>query len=274
MFPYENIKLRAYTYNLYGADSMITHSHDLLKENLFSTVRMLGRNPGGALLELPSGTVAGASGLPYAGENYALFSSSAGRDDMLSVLDFFKIRNIPFIVPQNPDLNGTIKILLASQGFKAYHTYTSMSINTSVNNGCDPDVIEVSCPLQAAEWADSTWAGFTEEQNAPDKFSNLAEYMYNSNDNILFYLKFEGKPVCTGLIHQSQNTCGLYYFATHALFRRRGFAYRLMRHIVWRISLITEKIVLLATESGYPMYLNFGFAAEKQIQILSLSDDI
>jgi ribosomal protein S18 acetylase RimI-like enzyme len=254
---------------------MAVNHLDYIKENLLSAVRMLGRNPAGDLLELPSGTVAGSTGLPYAGENYALFSSAATAGDISLVFDFFKRMQIPFIVPQVNESSDKIYARLASYGFKPYHTYTAMSINTgSANDPRDADVVEVSGLVDTRKWADASWAGFTGEQPAPDNFRRLAEYMSDCNENSLFYLNFDGKPVCSGLLHKSMNTYGLYYFATHPGFRRLGLARRLMVHMLWRASFSAEKTVLLATESGYPMYLGFGFVTEAQIPILSVSDDI
>ncbi len=244
-------------------------------ENFFSTVRMLGRSPGGDLLLLPSGTVAGATGLPYAGENYALFTSSATIDDLYAVLDFFKSRKLPFLVPQFPEMDEKFCALLALHGLEVRRSYTAMSIRViSREDPHDRAVIKISDHEQICEWADSSWAGFGGARPAPDNFRSLTKYMANCGENDLFYLNSEGQAACTGLLHNTGGTCGLYYFATLPELRRRGLAGRLMRSLVWQASCFSDNLVLLATEAGLPMYSRFGFNTIAQIPVRSINDDI
>ena len=77
-------------------------------ENFTSALRMLGKTPGGGILELRRGAGAYATGMPFAGENYALFDNCSSGEEALRVLDFFEDRKLPFISMQLPELKKEV----------------------------------------------------------------------------------------------------------------------------------------------------------------------
>lgn len=244
-------------------------------ENFFSTMRMLSENPDGDFLEMPSGTFACATGLPFPGENYAVFSASSTNDDIHSVLAFFKSRKLPFLVPQFPGLRADFCEELHSLGLTVRQNYTAMSIDVvSREYQNDNEIFHVLDDRQKDGWADTVWTGFGGETPAPVKFRSLTYYLATQSQNSLYSLNNNGNPACSGLLHKSKYSCGLYYFATLSEFRRQGFANRLMRHLVWQASFNSDKLFLLATEMGLPFYRNFGFRHIAQIPIRSMSESI
>ena len=59
-------------------------------ENFTSALRMLGKTPGGGILELRHGAGAFATGMPFAGENYALSDDCSSEEETARVLGFFE----------------------------------------------------------------------------------------------------------------------------------------------------------------------------------------
>ena len=75
---------------------------EAFRENFYSTAAMLGGNSGGYMSFMPSGSLVAMTGLPYAGENYAIFNSDATHCEVAEAIDIFALRNIPFTPPSFP----------------------------------------------------------------------------------------------------------------------------------------------------------------------------
>ena len=246
---------------------------EAFRENLFSTIAMLGGNPGGRMSRFPSGSVAAMTGLPYAGENYALFNSRANVCEVAETLDFFGCRGIPFVAPVLPEARERISPVLDSNGLGIKNHYTAMMLAASDKFLPDPYVFEAD-EESLEKWADTAWYGFGGEAKTPDAYYDFTRYLMGRCENRLFLLEEQGKSVCCGLLHNSRMACGLYYFATLPEFRRMGFARRLMNSLACAAFETHSLFVLLATEEGLPFYRSFGFEEMAEIPIRSLEREV
>ncbi|MCE5202134.1 MAG: GNAT family N-acetyltransferase [Synergistaceae bacterium] len=246
---------------------------DAFTENLFSFANMIGGN--GQVLELLSGSLAAATGLPYAGENYAIFTPRATVDELSKVLDFFKEKELPFVVPQLYDFSPSFSASLDSAGLSVRRRYTAMSLNPAVAGEWerDNDIVSVSDEM-VSDWASTVWEGFGGDISVPDEYCLFADYLNRQRDNRLFLLMTEDRPASAALLHSSASACGLYYFATLPAFRRRGLARRHMKELVQQARQFSDEFVLLATEEGLPFYIDFGFTALADVPMRSISDDL
>lgn len=243
-------------------------------ENFTSALRMLGKTPEGGLLELRRGIGAFATGMPFAGENYALFDCGSSKEEVSKVLDFFADRKFPFISMQLPELKNKIREALESRGLSLRAEYLAMSISCS-SSGREPDsYVKFVCERSDEEkWAEAAWTGFDGELPVPDNYNNFAAYLSSRPENRLYYLEKEGVPLCSALLHSTDRTCGLYYFATRPEARRQGLAARLMDTLTEHASDHSENLVLLATEIGAKMYKSYGFKDLLKVPVLSGSDE-
>ena len=244
-------------------------------ENFTSALRMLGKTPGGGVLELRRGAGAYATGMPFAGENYALFDNCSSGEDALRVLDFFADRKLPFISMQLPELKKEISGTLEKRGLSIRAEYIAMSISIfSSTREQDQCVKRVTDRSGAIKWAEAAWTGFGGEPPVPDKYKSFSVYLSSCPENHLYYLEKEGIPLCSALLHNAESTCGLYYFATRPEARRQGLAARLMDSLADHASRFSDNLVLLATEMGAKMYKSYGFTDLMRVPVLSGSDDI
>ncbi len=244
-------------------------------ENFTSALRMLGKTPGGGILELHHGSGAFATGMPFAGENYALFDSCSSKEDVSQVLDFFADRKFPFISMQLPELRKEVSETLESRGLSVRAEYIAMSIKISFS-GREPDqhVKRVTGRSGAIKWAEAAWIGFGGKLPIPDNYINFAAYLSSCSENRLYCLEKDGIPLCSALLHSADRSCGLYYFSTRPEARRQGLAARLMDSLAGNASLFSDNMVLLATEMGAKMYKSYGFTELMRVPVLSGSDDI
>ncbi len=243
-------------------------------ENFTSALRILGNTPGGDILELRRGAGAFATGMPFAGENYALFDSCSSKEDASTVLDFFADRKFPFISMQLPELRKEVSETLESRGLSVRAEYLAMSISSSSSEReQDPYVKRVTDRSGSIEWAEAAWTGFGGELPVPDSYINFAAYLSNCPENRLYCLEIEGIPLCSALLHSADRTCGLYYFATKPEVRRQGLAVRFMDSLAEHASHFSENMVLLATEIGAKMYKSYGFEVLFRVPVFSSSDE-
>lgn len=252
-------------------------SMSVFSENFFSMARMLGRNRDGALLTLPSGTIAAASGYPSAGENYLLLSPQASEHEVREAIEFFNDRGLSFVAPIFPGASENVIYALEKEGIAAKMTYTAMTLDLTNKEPGDPGSIFVraSTPDEVLEWGQTVWEGFGGEGTIDAPYMTLVRHMVESDQNDLYMLCKEGEAVCCGLLHHNENgTCGLYYFATKPIFRRKGYARQLMDGMVREAALGFSELVLLATPAGLPFYKDFGFVALADVPIRSRSTDI
>lgn len=240
-------------------------------ENFDAFTHMLGGRDG-IMFRRDSGSFAASTGLPYAGENYAMFSRRAVSADVRDILEFFRQKDLPFVAPLFSEVSDNVRGVFDSRGLTKRKTYTAMLLERPEKMaGLDGSVIKAD---GVDEWADAAWEGFGGETPRPAEYLDFAEYLRNRKENSLFILKEDGKAACCALLLQSENACGLYYFATIPAFRRRGLAKKLLSGLLPYAFAERDTLVLLATEEGLPFYRNFGFKELKKIPIFSTTNDI
>ena len=242
----------------------------IFKENFLSTVTMLGNLPGGRLQILPSGSLISLSGIPSEDDNYVVFNPSTNKKEIDDALFILKNSATPFIVPElyNCDLNYSN--MLESSGLTKKHIYTAMSLEKKKEHLSDVSVIEIKNAAEAEIWAGASWAGFGENTPVAENYITFTEQLINCKKNKLYVLKHCDVAVSSGLIHYSEEACGLYYFSTLPEFRRQGFAHRLVGTLASVAFRTYEIFVLLATEQGEPFYNNFGFDSLYSVPIRTL----
>lgn len=254
---------------------MTTPETGIFLENFNSALRMLGGSPGGGALHFRSGAGAFCTGLPFAGENYALFDPFSSHEEISGVLDFYAVRKLPFVALQLPKLKEELALELERR--KIFHraTYLAMLIvNLPSKRGRDPLVRKVSVGTEAEKWAEAAWTGFEGELPVPQAYLEFSEYLSGCPENSLFFLEREGVPLCSALLHSTERSCGLYYFATRPEARRQGLASRLMDSLREYATCCSEKMVLLATEMGAKMYEKYGFRELLEVPVFSASDEL
>lgn len=252
------------------------NSLNVFTENLFSFARMLGSKFGGGKLSGPSGSVAAASGLPYAGENYLLLSPMASPFETERLIAFFRARDLTFVVPILPGTPQKPLAALETSKILPVHTYTAMSLDlAAAGGGGDFGAAEPVVSAEGAdEWGRTVWEGFDDGEEAPDEYLSLARHLANRPENALFLLREGGAPVSCALLHRTERSCGVYYFATPPVFRRRGYARRLMGALAAEAARDYKELVLLATPEGLPFYEAFGFKTLAKIPLRSNSSEI
>lgn len=246
---------------------------NVFKENFSSMLLMLGQNPAGCLTILPSGSLISMSGLLSEDDNYALFSPSSSESEVKKSLNLFQEYNVPFVVPHFPEYGEQLTKTLESFGLQRTHTYTAMYLNNKREYLPDSDVVEIVDSSESEAWATASWKGFDDDAPLSESYIDFTKHLINCRENVLFILKYNGVAVCSGLLHNSESSCGLYYFSTLPKYRRQGFARRLMNSLAAKAFDSHNILVLLATEEGLPFYKNFGFTAIEKIPIRSLKID-
>lgn len=245
----------------------------IFKENFYSTVMMLGNLPGGKLQILPSGSFISLSGIPSEDDNYLVFNPSTNQEEIDDALLFLKNSETPFIAPEIYDCDLNFSNMLESSGLNKKHSYTAMSLEKRKEHISDVSVIEIKNASEAEIWAGASWAGFGENTPVAKNYITFTEKLINCKKNKLYVLKHCDVAVSSGLLHNSESSCGLYYFSTLPKYRRQGFARRLMNSLAAKAFDSHNILVLLATEEGLPFYKNFGFTAIEKIPIRSLKID-
>jgi len=164
-------------------------------DNFYSALRMLGGNPGGSVLELRQGDGAFSTGLPFAGENYAIFDTSPAPEELCGVLDLYEKRDLPFIALQLPILQEELASELERRRIFSRATYLAMSIrNFPAKTDKDPLVKKVCTDREAERWAEAAWTGFEGELPVPRAYAVFSRYLFRCPANSLFFLEREGHP--------------------------------------------------------------------------------
>ena len=247
----------------------------LFSENFFSFAAMLSGAPGGGAVRFSPPSIAASSGLPYAGENYALFTERASAEDAAAALSFFSGRRADFIAPVMPETPGAVTELFYANEILHRETYTSMYlplIETAAEKAGN-FVIRVNSAC-GARWGSAVWRAFGGEAACVKDYEKFGAYLVSCRENSAFALEIGGKYIATALLHESKNAVGLYYFATLPEERRRGHASALMDGMTAAVKEKGKPLVLLATKEGLPFYLNYGFVPIAEIPILSRTADI
>ncbi|NLV82897.1 MAG: GNAT family N-acetyltransferase [Synergistaceae bacterium] len=244
---------------------------DIFKENFFSTMMMLGKNPAGSLTVLPSGSLVSMSGLPSEDDNYVLFNSLTTQCEVKKSLDLFNKQKVPFVAPEFPDLGEQLPKMLESLGLHTTNNYTAMYLSDKNKTYVsDTSCVEITSLSEAETWAIASWMGFEGKTPVSESYVDFTKYLISRRENKLFILKDKGIAVCSGLLCYSNRACGLYSFSTLPEYRRRGFAKLLMNSMAAVAFRSHNIFVLLATEEGVPFYENFGFLSLANIPIRTL----
>lgn len=248
----------------------------LFSENFFSFAAMLSGAPGGGAVRFSPPSIAASSGLPYAGENYAIFTERASAEEAAVALSFFSGRHADFIAPVMPETPGAVTELLYANEILHRETYTSMYLPLKEKAAEKAPCGVVSVPgCCGARWGNAVWRAFGGEGSAGvNDYERFGAYLVSCRENSAFALEIGGKYIATALLHESKNAVGLYYFATLPEERRRGHASALMDGVTAAVSDKGKPLVLLATKEGLPFYLNCGFVPISEIPILSRTADI
>lgn len=241
------------------------------EENFFSAALMLSENKGGGCLELESGSLAAATGLPFAGENYVLLTPSAKENEIDALIKFLDDSSLPFLVPLFP-LAADKSETLSARGMFLKHCYTAMVLDEQSynDNFTKYGYSEKGESLfKAHDFAQAAWFGFDGEIPVFEGYYDFAEHLLNHRKNELFLLWEEELAASCGLLHKSNLAHGVYYFATRPALRRKQLAFRLMNIMAERAFQEKKPLVLLATEEGLPFYLKFGFKAISKVPVFS-----
>lgn len=251
-------------------------SMDVFIENIFSFARMLGSRFGGGTLSGPSGSLAAASGLSHAGENYLLISAKASAFEAERLISFFEARGLPFAAPILPGIQGEILAALERSHVLPVHRYTAMSLDLTGTRGgkAAGRLVTIKSSDEVEIWGRVAWQGFDGGGETPDDYLSLAHHMANQPENGLYLLKNDDEYVSCGLLHRTSNSCGLYCFATPPEHRRRGYGRQLLEALAIQAAREYKEMVLLATPQGLPLYTAFGFQALAEIPMLANTTEL
>ena len=228
-------------------------------------------------------------GTASAYENYALIdpkkmpdSRPALRSLVRASLGFFSVRGMPHIWPLFPGASPAVGALLEECGAVRDGFFFDMSARTDAMAGYAPekDAFDTVCicdPGSARAWADAVWYGFDSEACAPDSFVRFARGMIRSRELLLCAVCDRDAPrsriAATGMLALAGGTAGAYYVATRPEYRRRGLGRRAMKALLDAANARgTDRVALLATPSGRPLYEACGFAAAGDVEIYRLGE--
>jgi ribosomal protein S18 acetylase RimI-like enzyme len=244
-----------------------------VQEALIRTIGALGPS---RFLEA-GGCVCCDGGTDSAYENYALLDPPRAPDEpgearrlVRRVLDFFALTGRPHVWPIFGNMPEAVVTALGEAGAAWGEGFTAMTadIGGNVVTADDPawHVFEPREDWEAHEWADAAWYGFDSGEPAPGSFREFASEMMRADSVRLFAVRpaadqgLRPEIASTGMLTASDEAAGIYYVSTLPGFRRRGSGGAVMRAMIGGARAIGyDKITLMATSSGYPMYRRFGF---------------
>jgi ribosomal protein S18 acetylase RimI-like enzyme len=238
----------------------------------FSPARYLDEYPGLALYD---------GGVDDAYENYALcapghvsraekFSEAFGESAKFG-LDFFSLTGRPHIwplFPGVPDEAGSVLERLGAVRDEDFHAMSADIGGTGRSQNCADFKIDgpLSTDREAHAWAESAWCGFGSDECAPEPFMAFARNMAERREFSLFHIA--GRV--TGMLFADGKTCGIYYISTLPEFRGHGLGGAMVENLKARAARLGfDKVTLLATPSGFPLYLKHGFTNLGTVRIYS-----
>jgi ribosomal protein S18 acetylase RimI-like enzyme len=250
----------------------------MVLKNLESLIRIMGGLPSSRFLEM-RGCVCCDNGTDAAGENDALLDPEyAPRDSeeagalVRRALDFFAETGRPHVWQMPDGISGALTCELERAGVRWEMELTAMVAavgDDATTPSEDADLpYELENAGEAREWADAVWFGFDSGCPAPQSFVRFAEEMLEAGGISQFAVRSRLSPdsgsliAATGLLVASQGVAGIYYVSTRPDFRRRGLGMSVMKAMMNKSQAAgCDKITLLATPSGYPLYRMCGFRA-------------
>jgi ribosomal protein S18 acetylase RimI-like enzyme len=251
-------------------------SKRMAMKNLESLIRVMGGLRSSRFLDM-KGCICCDNGTDSANENYALLDpESAPRDAagarvlVREALDFFAETDRPHVWHVPDGISGALTRELETAGARWEDELTVMAAEAGYDVITHPDGADLPYELEnareAREWADAVWLGFDSGCPAPPSFVMFAEGMLEADGITLFAVRsrlspdFASEITATGLLVTSSAAAGIYYVSTRPDFRRRGLGMSIMKVMMSRSRAAGyDKITLLATPSGYPLYRRCGF---------------
>jgi ribosomal protein S18 acetylase RimI-like enzyme len=245
-------------------------------DNLNAMLKLLGTFPGTRYSAPKNGFALYDSSIGDSFENYALLlpKRSEGenftgdiRDTIELGLDFFERKASPHIWPIFPGVPDEVCKYLTERGLVRDEDFYAMEADLRDVNPEEAVNNESSFlhdEALARNWAECAWFGFDSEESPPDQFKSIVANMARRDEFSLFDLKGEA----TGMLCVSEGTAGIYYVATRPEFRRRGLGNTVMKALNGRArGLGCDKVTLLATPSGRPLYIKNGFEVSGTVKI-------
>lgn len=257
--------------------------------NLQSLLRLYASFSGSRGSDRTGGVTLFDGGTASAYENYALADPTAASlspDELAAeALAFFSEGAQPHIWPLFPGAGASLGRVLETRGAVRDAVFFDMSAETGAMRGFEPpadsfktfEVIPVSDPEFARAWADAAWYGFDSDGPAPDSFVSFVNAMIRHPDILLCALRGRrADPAffsATGMLARAGGSAGIYYIATRPESRRRGLGLRVMDSLLlaageWGY----DRVSLLATPSGRPLYETCGFVAAGGVEIYRFGD--
>ncbi|MDR3280314.1 MAG: GNAT family N-acetyltransferase [Synergistaceae bacterium] len=236
--------------------------------NLRAMLRTLGRFPASGYSDEIRGLTLYDGGVDEPFENYALLDPACREYDtdkqagdiVIAAFDFFARTGRPHHWPIFPGVPDRVCLALEERGMMRDHDFTAMAADLSGTNPKEGSLDLVSGPLRdensAREWAECVWFGFDSDDPPPEMFASLAVNMAGCDDISLLHIAGEA----TGLLCAAEDSAGIYYIATMPASRGKGLGGTVVEALKLTASHAGfDKLTLLATPAGHPLYLKHGF---------------
>ncbi len=245
--------------------------------NLQSLFRLYASFPGGRVSDSTGGVTLFDGGTASAYENYALVDPNAVQlspgEMITEALTFFANRAQPHIWPLFPGVSEALGRELKAHGavhdavfFDMFATTDPMrNFESPVDSLETFEVVPVSDAAFARAWADAVWYGFDSGEPAPGSFVSFTNAMIRHPDLLLFALRDRRATVpffaATGMLACAGGSAGIYYIATRPEWLLLAAATRGY-----------DRVSLLATPSGRPLYEACGFVVTGEVEIYRFGD--
>ncbi len=202
------------------------------------------------------------------------------------VLEYFLTNHLPFFWANSPPggAAGLEEHLRAKGVVSATYSLEAMGCSLSnlpanmlppeieINEVGRPDA-DAGSPGHAqdqAAWLDILMEGFQEpEQTRPD----FGDYLRRSSaePQLLFHnflARWQGVPAATGSLLLAPQAAGLYHVTTLPTYRGRGLGKAITLAVMQAARQMGyDRMVLLATPDGYPLYQRLGYAAVASVDL-------
>lgn len=251
--------------------------------NLESLLRVFGAFEGSSFQQIDALSLFDG-GTESAYENYALLDSALFSNDESETgrlvdlaLDFFSGGSRSHIWPLFAGAGKFMENSLTARGGRLDSVFFDMAADTAAMDFVsvrECEIHEVTEKVSARKWADAAWYGFDSDEPAPDSFVRFAASMAASPDIKIYSLVMGDSEIAsTGMLAIVGGTAGIYYVATRPEFRGEGLAMSMMKRLMIDArDMGYEKISLLATPSGAPLYKKCSFADVGEVPIIAFGE--
>lgn len=260
-----------------------------MKPNILESIelsyRIFGMLPSSRLFPLTGGNFLYASGIPFAGENWAWISKNNEMSGKLQ-LEFFKETvnsavetfqglSLPFALPILPKIPEEMSAFLDNIGLLVREKFTAMFLDLEDKKAISllPLRFEKSEPLV---WSSVCWRGFgADSREKPhEAFEEFAKNAYNNEMIHMFTAYHDNSPCGSALLTETESAHVLFYFAVIPEKRRLGIGSAMIDRIIEFAKHKKRFLTLLATPVGRFLYEMKGFKAAESINIRSFSEDV